>query len=227
MKARRFLRTHRLSIQTTVTVALAAVGLAAFTASAYATFTLSTGTLKLTNGTTKGTPPGGSWVELTSKDPGGGAFENPAGLAENPDYTLILGSGATGLELGQAQPTGGIFGPLTYFGLAIPSDLFSALTLTGSAPSLTFSGSASETGTRTLTGGNLLGLRILYAGSLYNVATQTGSGPDIVIPLEGTITGNATKANKATILLHWETALLEPGFSLFNALFHWEGLYTP
>jgi hypothetical protein len=218
------LRTQRLSIRAALTVALAAAGLAAFTASAYATFTLTTGTLKLTNGSPKGTPPSsGSWVTLPSKDLGELPFQNALTGAASPSYTLILGSTATGLLLGQAQPNGGIFGPLTYFGPA----LFSAYTTSGSAPLLTFSGSAKETGLRTLTGGNLNGLTIAYNGGSYNVGTQFGTGKDIVKGLLGTITGNATETSKAIILLTWETSLLEPGFSLYDAQFHWEGTYIP
>jgi len=226
MKVRRISRSQRLSMRAAVTVALTALGVAAFAASADATFTLTTGALKLTNGTTTGTPPKGSWVELLSKDLGGSPFENPASGAENKDYTLILGSGATGLLLGRAQPNGGIFGPLTFFGSKSAGELFSANTIAGSQPLLTFSGSAAEEGTRPLTGGNLNGLMIAYAGSLYNVETQFNKTKDIVIPLAGTITGDAT-GNKSTILLTWSTSLLEPGFSLFNALFHWQGTYTP
>jgi hypothetical protein len=226
MKARRYLRTHRLSIWMAVTVALTAIGLTAFVASAGAEFTLSTGALKLTNGTT-GTPLQGSWVELLNKETGA-PFENGASEAANKDYSLILGTGAVGLLLGTSQPTGGIFGPLTYFGLRIPSDLFSLDNLARSQLAfLLFSGTDSETGTRALLGGNLLGLQILYAGASYKVGTLFGSGPDIVKGLTGTITGNALSTrDPATILLHWETALLENGFEAFNALFHLEGQYN-
>jgi hypothetical protein len=223
MKGRRISRTRRLSIRAAVTVALTALGVAAFAASADATFTLTTGALKLTNGTSTGTPPSGSWVELLSKDLGGSPFENPASGAENKDYTLILGSGATGLLLGKAQPNGGIFGPLTFFGSKSEGELFSANTIAGSQPLLTFEGGASSKGTRALTGGNLNGLMIAYAGSLYNIETQFNKTKDIVIPLAGTITG--ASGSEPTILLTWSTSLLEPGFSLFNALFHWQGTY--
>lgn len=226
MKARRYLRTHRLSILAAFTVALAAVGLTAFVASAGADFTLSTGALRLKDGSTKGTPPTGSWVELLNKETGA-PFENGASEAANKDYSLILGEGAgtVGLLLGKAQPTGGIFGPLTYFGLAIPADLFSAYTVASSDPVLTFSGKDSDTETRALLGGNLLGLTILYAGATYKVGTLFGTGLDIVKGLLGTITGSAL-SSRNTILLTWETALLENGFEDFNALFHWEGSYT-
>ena len=218
---RRRLRTQRMSIRSVLTVVLAVTGLAAFTASAYATFTLNSGTLKLTNGTTTGTPPKGSWVELLNKDIGGAPFNNPLSTAEDHDFTLIDGSTATGLLLGRAQPNGGIFGPLTFFGPA----LFSVDDRT--APSLLFSGSAKTTTARTLVGGFLDGLEILYNGGLYNVGTHFGTGQHIVQGLLGTITGDATLPGKATILLTWQTALLEPGFSLYNASFHWEGVYTP
>jgi hypothetical protein len=226
-KVRRLLRTQRLSIMAALTVALV-VGLTAFVASAGADFTLKTGALQLTNGNTKGTPPkSGSWVELLSKDPGGEPFLNPASTAENHFLTLINGSTAEGLLLGKSQSSG-IFGPLTYFGETTTKDLFSALTLPGSDPLFTFSGSDTDTGTRALLGGNLLGLDIEYAGGLYRVGTLFGAkGGDIVQSLTGTITGNALETGKATVVLNWSTALLEPGFSLYNALFRWEGTYIP
>jgi hypothetical protein len=227
-KVRRFLRTQRLSILAALAVALAA-GLTAFASSAGANFTLSTGALKLTNGNTKGAPPeSGSWVELLNKTPGGEPFLNPASTAENHFLTLINGSAAEGLLFGKAQPTGGIFGALTYFGETTTKDLFSALTLPGSDPLLVFSGTDTETGTRVLLGGNLLGLDIQYAGGLYRVGTLFGAtGGDISQALLGTITGNALQTGKATIVLNWSTGLLEPGFSSYNALFHWEGTYIP
>src|SRR6202046_1806726 len=224
-KVRRSLCTQRLSILAALTVALA-VALTAFVASAGADFTLSTGALKLTNGSTTGpTPSSGSWVELLNKDPGGKPFLKPASTAENHYLTLINGSTSEGLLLGTSQSSG-IFGPLTYFGEKTNSDLFSALTLSGSKPFLVFSGKDNQTGTRLLLGGNLLGLDIEYAGGLYRVGTLFGaSGGDIVKSLTGEITGNAlSKTN--TILLGWTTGLLEPGFSLYNAQFHWEGTYT-
>jgi len=229
MKLRRFLRTPRLSILAALTVAIAAVGLTAFVASAGADFTIETGSLKLTNGG-PGTPPSGSWVELTSKDAGGEPFNNPASGASNHFLTLILGSGAgDGLKFGTAQPNGGIFGPLTYFGEAIPTDLFDAVTLTGSAPLLVFSGIDTQTVPRILlAGSNLLGLFIAYAGGLYNVQTEYNTIKDTQFPLRGLIVGNAlSKTNPATILLNWSTGLLEPGFSLYNALFNWVGTYLP
>ncbi len=229
MKRERFLRTQRRSILAAVTVMLAAIGLTAFVATAGADFTIRTGKLQLTNGSTTGSPPtSGSWVELYDKV-NGAPFINPASTALNHALTLINGSGAEGLLFGTAQPSGGIFGPLTYFGGTEPIDLFSALTLPGSDPLLSFSGKDNESGTRGLLGGNLLGLDIQYAGSLYRVGTDFGTaGGDIVVPLSGTITGNALSASEpATILLTWVTALLEPGFSLYNAQFHWVGTYTP
>jgi hypothetical protein len=225
MKRKRFLRTHRLSILAALSVTIAAVGLMAFVASAGADFTLSTGSLQLTNGTTTGTPPGGSWVLLQDKTTGA-PFENPSTGAANEAYSLILGSGAEGLLLGQAQPDGGIFGPLTYFGGTNPAELFSAVTLTGSAPVLTFSGTDTSTGAHQLLGGNLLGLYIVYGGALYKVATLVGSGPDVLQALSGLLDGSALSGN-ATITLHWKDALLEPAFALYNALFQWVGTYVP
>jgi hypothetical protein len=229
MKRKRFLRTHRLSILAALIVALAAVGLTAFVASAGADFHIAVGRLELTNGSTDGTPPlSGSWVELLNKDPGGAPFFNPASTAENKNLTLINGKGAEGLLFGKAQPNGGIFGPLTYFGEETPTDLFSAVTLPGAAPLLIFSGTDTETGNRELLGGNLLGLDIEYAGSLYNVQTEFNTIKDTVLPLRGLIHGNALSPTKrATILLHWATGLLEPGFSLYIALFDLVGTYIP
>jgi hypothetical protein len=230
MKRKRFLPTQRLSILAALVVALAAVGLTAFVASAGADFTLSTGALQLQNGSTTGTPPSsGSWVELLNKTPGGAPFLNPASTAANDLYTLINGSGAVGLLLGKAQPNGGIFGPLTYFGQQIVTDLFSALTLPGSAPTLTFSGSETAKGARALLAGNLLGLDIQYNGGLYNVQTEFNTIKDTFLPLRGLIVGNALATGKSapTILLHWATGLLEEGFNAYNALFHWVGTYIP
>jgi hypothetical protein len=228
MKRKRFLRTQRLPILAALIVALAAVGLTAFVASAGADFTIRTGRLQLTNGSTSGSPPSsGSWVELLNKDPGGSPFINPASTAANLALTLINGTGAEGLLFGTAQPGGGIFGPLTYFGQTLQADLFSALTLPGSSPFLTFSGAHNATGSRELLGGNLLGLDIEYAGGLYRVGTEFGAtGGDIVQSLTGLIHGNIlSTTNPATILLNWITSLLEPGFSLYNAQFHWVGTY--
>jgi hypothetical protein len=223
MRRKRFLRTQRLPMLAALTVALAAVGLTAFVASAGADFTTGIGTsLKLTNGSTTGTPPSsGSWVELLSKTTGA-PFLNPATTAASLAYTLINGSGVEGLLFGTSQ-SGGIFGPLTYFQEKTPIDLFSALTLPGSDPLLTFSGSDSATGAHALLAGNLSGLDIVYAGNLYRVGTLVGPGPDIVQPLSGLLDGNALSGT-ATVTLHWETALLENGFEGFNALFHWVGV---
>jgi hypothetical protein len=222
MKRRRFLRTHRLSILAALTVALAAVGLTAFAASAGADFNIEAGKLLLTSGTKTGTPPSGSWVLLSNKTTGA-LFLNTTSTAENEGYTLINGGGGSGLTFGSAQPTGGIFGTLTLFDGAV----FSALTLPGSKPLLTFSGTDSQTTPRLLLGGNLLGLDIEYGGQLYNVGTQYNSFPDALFPLRGLIVGNtlATKAPFATILLHWSTGILLAPFNEYNALFNWVGTY--
>jgi hypothetical protein len=227
MQRKRFLRTHRLSILAALIVALAA--LTAFAATAGADFNIEAGALKLTNGSTTGSPPSsGSWVELLNKDPGGLPFFNPASTAENKNLTLINGSGAEGLLFGTSQSSG-IFGPLTYFGEETNTDLFSALTLPSAKPLLTFSGTDTQTAARALLGGNLLGLDILYAGSHYNVQTAFTTIKDTLFPLRGLIVGNAlaTGKNAAVILLKWATGLLEPGFSLYNALFNWVGTYIP
>jgi len=222
MKRRRFLRTHRLSILAALALALASVGLMSFAASAGADFTLNSGLLLFKNGTTTGTPPGGSWVLLINRNTGA-LFVNESSTAANKGYTLILGSApGVGLELGAAQPNGGIFGPLTLFN----GFTFSALTLTGSKPSLTFSGTDSETGLRQLLAGNLLGLDIEYGGQLYNIGTQTSPFTDGVLPLSGLVHGNLlSKTNPGTILLHWNTAILLAPFNEYNALFHLVATY--
>jgi hypothetical protein len=229
----RLSRPLRMSFRTALVLAVAAVGLTAFTASASASFTLKTGTLKLTNGSTTGSPPSGSWVTLPTDNPLAEPpfFKNlattwtgtPAG-----EYTLIDGSEAgKDLTLGAAQTSGGIFGPLTSFGATLPASTFYAFTVSGSTPSFTFTGSASGAGTRTLTAGDLTGLRISYGGNTYDVSTSAASGGNHTVPLKGTITGDATKAKKATITLDWTTNLNEPGFELYEAQFQWVGVYTP
>jgi hypothetical protein len=223
MKRKRFLRTPRLSMLAALTVALAAIGLTAFVASAGADFTTNLGSsLRLTNGTPAPGPTTGSWVELLGKDPGQSPFINPSSTALDQALTLINGTTAEGLLFGQSQ-TGGIFGPLTYFNGTEPIDLFSALTLPGSDPLLTFSGADNTSGAHALLApSNLLGLDISYAGGTYRVGTVLGSGPNVVQGLGGLLDGNPLSAN-AIVTLNWETALQEPGFSLFNALFHWVG----
>lgn len=226
-KARRFLPTHRLPILVSLIVALATVGLTAFAASAGADFNIEAGTLLLKNGTTTGVPPSGSWVELLNKDPGGLPFNNEASTAADHFLTLINGNASgAGLTFGEAQPTGGIFGPLTDFGGPEDAFLFSALTLPGSKPLLKFSGIDTETIPRALLGGNLLGLDILYTGNHYNVQTEFNTIKDTFRALRGLIVGNLLSPTKpATILLSWAQGLLEEGFSLYNALFQWIGTY--
>jgi hypothetical protein len=214
MKLKRFLRAPRLSILAALTAALAAVGLMSFAAPAGADFTLSSGLLLFKNGGT-GNPPAGSWVLLINRNTGAlflNFSNNPASLG----YTPILGSAAgVGLELGAAQPNGGIFGPLTLFDGA----LFSAFTLTGSSPSLTFSGAINGTGSRALLAGNLLGLDIAYGGQTYNIGSQFNPFTDGVLPLRGLADGNLlTKTGNVT--LHWNTAILLAPFNEYNALFH-------
>jgi hypothetical protein len=150
-------------------------------------------------------------------------FANPSTTAASSQYTLINGTTAgVGLRLGTAQPGGGIFGPLTTFN----NVTFSAHTL--SAPTLTFSGSDTDGGTRTLTSGDLSGLRIFYNGATYNVGTTTSGGGTRIVPLTGSITGNATSTNPtARITLDWTTNLDEPGFDTYTAKFHWVGVYNP
>jgi hypothetical protein len=201
---------------------LALVGTAAFTTAARADFTLNSGRITLTAGTTTGTPPSGSWVALPSDHGGGAYFTNPSSTwTGSPDgfYTLIRpGAAGAGLFLGTAQPAGGIIGSGTDPFNAIPWSL-----VTTSAPSLTFDGAASGTGTRALTGGDLSGLRVLYGGNTYNVATGFGPGPHRIAPLTGEIIGSTTGTN--TVRLNWTTDLTEPGFSTFRAQFQLVGTY--
>lgn len=220
---------RRLRGRTALAVALAGLGLSAFAAtSAQADFTLSGGTLTLQDGSTTGTPPSsGSWVKLPTDDPRASPayFDNLASTGASGEYTLINGSRSTGLLLGRAQTTGGIFGPLTPFGGPSPTYDFDAFTVTGSAPQFTFTGAATNTGTRTLTRGDLSGLRISYGGGTYDVSTTEATATKHIVPLRGTITGNATRS--ATITLDWTSDLVEPGFSAYQAQFHWVGTYTP
>ena len=220
MKHRRFLRTQRLSVLAALTVALAAVGLMSFAASAGADFNLELGLLLFQNGNGNGTPPAGSWVLLINRSTKQ-LFLNSSSGAANLGYTFILGSApGVGLELGRAQPTGGIFGPLTNFNGGGGPALFSALTLTGSKPLLTFSGAINGTGSRALlAGSNLLGLYISYGGQLYNIGTQFAPFTDGVQTLTGLADGNLL-TKTGTITLHWSTAILLAPFNEYNALFH-------
>lgn len=225
MSTRSFNLSRRLSTRAVLVLAAVAIGLTAFAGSASANFTLNSGTLKLINGSSTGTPPsGGSWVTLPTDNPAAvpNVFLNTSTNAASQAYTLIDGTApGAGLRLGAAQPGGGIFSTLTTF-QHIP---FSAHTL--SAPSLTFAGADTATGARTLTSGSI-DLRITYNGATYNVSTSTSPGGTRVKPLHGTITGNATSTNPtARITLDWTTDLDEPGFSPYTAQFHWEGVYNP
>jgi hypothetical protein len=219
---------RRMLVHAVLVLAAVAISLTAFAGSASAHFILNTGTLKLENGSSSGTPPsGGSWVRLPSDNPTTTPFNyfpNPTTTAASTEYTLIDGTGAgASLALGRAQPSGGIFGPLTTFN-GVP---FSAITIAGSAPTLTFDGADDAAGTRTLTRGDLTGLRITYNGALYNVGTNETAGGTHIAPLHGSITGNATSTTvPARIQLDWTSDLTEPGFSPYQAQFHWTGTYT-
>jgi hypothetical protein len=217
---------RRMSIRAVLVLAAIATSLTAFAGSASADFTLNTGTLKLINGSQTGSPPvSGSWVTLPTDNPlaSPNFFPNSTTTAASTQYTLIDGTAAgAGLRLGVAQPGGGIFSTLTTF-QGVP---FSLVNLEPST--LTFAGADNGAGTRTLTRGNLTGLRILYGGNTYNVGTTSTSGGDRIVPLHGTITGNATATNPtARITLDWTTNLTEPGFDLYTAQFHLDTVYNP
>jgi hypothetical protein len=214
------------STRAVLVLAAVAISLAAFAGSASANFTLNKGTLKLVNGSRTGAPPSfGSWVRLLTDDPTAvpNFFPNPTTTATTTEYTLIDGSAAgAALHLGAAQPGGGIFGPQTTFN-GLP---FSAVTHV--APTLTFAGTDSDTTTRTLVHGNILGLTITYNGATYDVSTSSTSGPDRIVPLHGEIIGNATSTNPtARITLDWTTDLTQAPFTPYRAQFHWEGTYNP
>lgn len=199
---------------------LAVFGTAVFTAAASADFTLNSGRITLTAGSTSGTPPTGSWVSLPL-DSGGGYFTNPSSTwTGSPDglFTRIQ-PGTAGLILGATQPAGGIIGATTDTFNGIPWTLIS----TGTAPTLTFSGTSTGTGTRALIGGNLTGLRVSYGGGTYNVGTGFGAGAHRIAPLTGEITGSTTGSN--TVRLNWTTDLTEPGFDTFRAQFQLVGTY--
>jgi hypothetical protein len=223
MSIRSFDLPRRMSIRAVLILAAVAIGLTAFAGSASAHFTLNTGTLRLENGSPTGAVPSfGSWVRLPTDDPlaSPAFFPNSSTTAASTEYTLIDGTTpGIGLRLGVAQPGGGIFGALTTFN-GVP---FSAHTIT--APTLTFDGSDTDTGTRTLTRGEL-DLRITYNGATYNVATNATAGGTRTVPLHGSVTGNVT-GTSARVTLDWTTDLDEPGFSPYRAQFHWVGTYTP
>jgi hypothetical protein len=199
---------------------LALVGTAAFTSAARADFTLNSGRITLTAGSTTGNPPSGSWVSLPSDDGGGAYFTNPSSSwtgSPTTDglYTLIRpGATGSGLFLGTAQPSGGIIGSGTDTFGGAPWSL-----VTTSAPTLRFSGTAGSPFTRSLTGGDLSGLRVLYGGSTYDVSTGFTAGAHRI----ATLTGSISASN--TITLNWTTDLTEPGFSTFRASFQLVGSY--
>jgi hypothetical protein len=217
---------RRMSIRAVLVLAAAAIGLTAFAGPASAEFTLSGGTLRLVNGSQTGTPPSsGSWVRLPTDDPFAtpNVFLNTSTLAASTEYTLIDGTApGFGLRLGVAQTGGGIFSRATTF-QHVPFTIVNT-----SASTLTFQGSDSDTGTRTLTGGDLSGLRVSYGGSTYNVGTNATPGGDRIVPLHGSITGNATSTSPtARITLDWTTNLTETGFAPYTAQFHWDAIYNP
>jgi hypothetical protein len=217
---------RRMSIRAVLVLAAVAVSLTAFAGSASAHFVLSGGTLRLVNGSQTGTPPSsGSWVRLPTDDPTAvpNYFSNTSSLAASPEYTLIDGTAAGfGLRLGVAQPAGGIFSNATTFN-HVPFTIVNT-----EASTLTFDGADNGTGTRTLTGGNLTGLRISYGGATYNVGTTATPGGDRIVPLHGSITGNATSTSPtARITLDWTTNLTETSFFPYTAQFHLDAIYNP
>jgi len=220
-----------LSRRATVLAALvlALFGTAVFTAAASANFTLNSGRITPIQGGTTGNPPTGSWVALPTDNPAATPpyFTNPSSTwSGTPDtyYTRIVpGAVPTGLILGTAQPSGGIIGSQTDTFNGLPWDL-----VTVSAPVLTFAGNHNDVGPRALTGGNLTGLRVRYAGNTYTVGTAFGAGPHRILPLTGSIVRSTTGtgANRATIHLTWDTDLTEPGgFGTFRAHFQFTGTY--
>jgi hypothetical protein len=218
-----------LSRRATVLAALtlALLGSAAFTTAARADFTLNSGKITITAGSTTGTPPTGSWVTLPSDDGGGAYFTNPSSTwTGTPDkiFTVIRpgATTATGLTLGAAQPSGGIIGSGTDAFNGLPWTL-----VTVSAPVLTFGGNDNSAGTRPLTtGSDLSGLRVVYNGTTYTVGTAFEPGPHRLQPLRGEVVGNTTTNGAATITLGWTTDLTEPGgFGTFRAQFQLVGTY--
>jgi hypothetical protein len=202
-------------------LALALFGSAAFTTAAHADFTLNSGRLTLTAGSTTGNPPTGSWVSLPLDAGGGAYFTNSSSTwTGTPDgFFTRIQPGTTGLTLGASQPSGGIVGSATDTLVGLQFTL-----VTTSAPSLTFDGLASGVGTRLLTGGDLTGLRLEYNGGTYNVGTGFGPGADRIQSLTGEITGSTTSSvNRIT--LSWTTDLTEPGFNILRATFQLVGTY--
>ncbi len=215
---------RRVSTRAVLVLAAVAISLTAFVGSASADFTLNKGTLRLVNGGT-GDVPSGSWVSLPTDNPFAtpNVFLNPSTTATTTGYTLIDGTApGFGLQLGVAQPGGGIFSRATTF-QGLPFTIVNT-----EAPTLTFAGADNGTGTRTLVSGNLTGLRISYNGATYNVGTTSTAGGDRIVPLHGSIIGNATSTNPtARITLDWTTNLTETGFEAYTAQFHWEAIYNP
>ncbi len=200
---------------------LALVGTAVFTSAASANFTLNSGRITLHAASLTGTPPTGSWVSLPLDAGGGAYFTNPSTTwtgAQDGLFTRIQ-PGTTGLTLGGTQPSGGIIGGSTDTFAGLPWVLIST-----SDPTLTFSGNATDAGTRVLTGGDLSGLRVLYNGTLYNVGTGFGPGAHRIHSLTGEITGSTTSAtNKIT--LTWVTDLTEAPFGPYRAHFQLVGTW--
>lgn len=208
-------------------LALALFGTAVFTAAASANFTLNSGKVTLTAGSTTGNPPTGSWVALPTDNPLATPpyFTNPSSTwIGTPDkYYTRIRPGSVGLTLGATQPTaGGITSSATDTFNGLPWSLVSV-----SAPVLTFAGNDNDSGTRALNGGDLTGLRVRYNGTTYTVGTAFGAGPHRIQPLTGSVTGNTTSTdNPASVSLTWQTDLTEPGgFGTFRAHFQLAGTY--
>ena len=221
--------------------ALAVVGLGSFAGAASATFTLSAGSIQLTDGSTSGNPPSGSWVSLPTDDPTATPpyFQNPTTTWSGTPtglYTVIrkgknAGGNAVGLVLGRPSQSD-ILGDLTDPFNRVPFTLFTradtpASNPTWAGPTLTFDGSASSTGTRRLLRGDLTGLWVSYGGNSYYVGTAESSATGRIAPLTGSITGNATRSGAATITLNWNTDLASPyapGFEPYQARFQLVGV---
>lgn len=202
-------------------LALALFGTAIFTTAASANFTLNTGRITLQAGATSGFPPAGSWVSLPADAGGGGYFTNPnSSWTGTPDkFFTRIQPGTTGLTLGGTQTAGGIIGATTDTFNGLPWTLIS-----NSHPTLTFAGGSTDTTSRALTAGDLSGLRVTYAGSLFNVATGFGPGAHRIHSLTGSITGSLDSPTHR-ITLTWVTDLTEPGFEPFRAHFQLVGTW--
>ncbi|MDO8189543.1 hypothetical protein Q5424_27645 [Conexibacter sp. JD483] len=222
-----------------VAAALAVAGLGSLAGAANADFTLSSGTIQLTDGATSGNPPANSWVSLPTDDNTAtpNYFQNPSTTwSGTPSglFTVIRkgnsgGGSAAGLALGRV--TTNIVGNLTDPFNTVPFTLQTrAATPTsnpGWTPSLTFSGSASSAGTRSLVRGDLSGLWVSYGGNDYYVGTGSSAATGRIAPLTGSITGDATRSGRATITLNWNTDLASPyapGFEAYQAKFQLVGV---